>query len=47
MKTELKKMHQVKSYGKNKKNTKNVPKKADFPCILIQKLKLVATGSGW
>ena len=39
MKTELKKMHPVRSYGKNKKSTKNDPKKTNFLCILIQKLK--------
>ena len=41
MKTELKKMDQVKYLMKNE------PKKAYFQCILIRKLKWVAPGSGW
>ena len=33
--------------AKTKNNTKNDQKKTDFLCILIQKLKCVAPGSGW
>ena len=33
--------------AKTKYFTKNEPKKANFLCILIRKLKCVATGSGW
>ena len=33
--------------AKTKYLTKNEPKKADFLCILIRKLKWVAPGSGW
>ena len=33
--------------AKTKNNTKNDQKKADFLCILIQKLKGAAPGSEW
>ena len=40
MKTELQKMHEVKSYGKNKIKYKKLPKKGQFPLYFDPKIKM-------
>ena len=40
MKTDLRKMHQVKSYGKNKKKYEKWAKKGQFPLYFDPKIKM-------